>query len=199
MKGGAVVFRFLVLYSIFAHMFVPVHGLSASHKKAILFLSDIYFGKHFLTQQLFELENFYITYKIIDNELVAFSVVSLNSKKEIATETGIQLGDFMEDAEKVAFRRHTVVHDRYRKKGIAKTFIAESIDYFKEHASYMFATVWQQFEVNTMDKLFDKFEFKNQGLIPAFWANDSVNRNYICNACQQIPCKCAASIRVRLL
>lgn len=180
-------------------MFVPVQGLSVSHKEAILFLSDMYFGKHFLTHQLFELQNYYITYKTIDNELVAFSIVSLNSKKEIAKETGIQLGDFMDDAVNVAFRRHTIVHDMYRKKGIAKTFIEESIDFFKLHASYMFATVWQQFEVNTMDLLFDRLGFENQGLIPDFWANDSVKKKYVCNACQQIPCKCAASIRVRLL
>lgn len=180
-------------------MFVPVHTLSASHKKTILLLSDAYFGKNFLTYQLFDLDNYYVTYTLIDTQLVAFSVVSLNTKKEIAKETGFPLDGFMGEATTVAFRRHTIVHDMYRKKGIAKTFIKESIDFFKPRASYMFATVWQQFEVNAMDILFDQFEFDNQGMIPAFWAKDSVRRNYACTACQQIPCICAASIRVRLL
>jgi GNAT superfamily N-acetyltransferase len=155
-------------------------------------LGDDAFGEGYITPFLSASDSLICIGAFCKRELVGFIIsyiVDFNILKDI------DLKYQLKDCCQIAFLKSIVVKPSYRRLSIASRMIGLLREIVQQQSVYaIYAEAWETPNGITSGPLFTKAGFSFLKRMPAYWFNDSIERNYKCSECGHVPCCCDAVI-----
>jgi len=166
----------------------------------VLRISDKFVGESFQTNET--MRNYILdTQKVlkvyrINDEIIGFVKGEVLEKSEFRNsllKTNDSIDEQLQGEGNVGIAETICVKEEYRGTGVAKELAVELIHSLKEieNTDLICSTVWKSVDGANAKNLVEKIGFENIAEIPAYWYDDSIEKNYICPKCGKPPCKCS--------
>lgn len=167
--------------------------------KAIVKLSDINFGKAYLSTENINLfvEHTETAVYVAENKkaLIGFGIFHLIMQWEIINYLGNSLGNKFVNfnpQDRIFLIKSLAIKPEYRRKGIGKNLVRKAMKE-KFSGDQLLSIVWESKENTAMEKLCKSLGMKFWYKAENFWLMDSSEKNYNCPVCGN-PCMCNALI-----
>lgn len=83
---------------------------------------------------------------------------------------------------------------KYRQQKLSTLLLRSSIEFIKTKCDTIISVCWIKKETNNMKFLLLNNGFKNIKILPNYWLQDSIYKNYRCEICGTPPCQCGAEV-----
>lgn len=93
----------------------------------------------------------------------------------------------------IIYRKFILVDPDHRSRGIASELM-DKIDQFSEEYPFVYTSIWQKEGIKSYHDQLVSRAYQAGEFIEDFWAEESLNRKFICAYCQNIPCRCSARL-----
>lgn len=151
----------------------------------IMTIADEQVGKGFLQLEDLASNKRVIQAAFIKGELVGFSFIDSVQQQELFE---------LDSKIKMACRSLTCVKRGWEGVGIGRALVAEGIYYCSKKFDFLYCEAWESEKGVHIKKLLleNRYEFHKK--IEGYWAEESLDKNYICPNCGNPPCTCTAHI-----
>lgn len=173
----------------------------------VLKLSDLIFGKDFLTRndlgkqyslsKKSNLTNSIITR--VENKVVGYQIIfAPGNWNEKTIGMDLQLKKFSFPLEYTAYAKTAIVHPNYQGRGLGSSMLSRGIDIARRQgAKAIISHAWANSPNNAAMKMLEKFGAKVLHVYKKRWHEDSLNNKWNCSRCGN-PCVCD-SIEVEII
>ena len=185
---------------------MKIQLLNRNHLAAIQEISDAQFGFNYL-------DNNYLESFISDKnlalvalsaeEIVGMTLIKIGTRDEIALDFLVG-AEFIKEKFKsnttLALRKHLAVKKGFESRGIGSFMVEKGMqELYKKSVDAILSIVWKEGSSAVLHKI-----LTDQGSIPLtsfpnYWANDSIEKQYICPSCKAIPCNCSAILYAKFI
>jgi predicted N-acetyltransferase YhbS len=185
---------------------MKIQLLNRNHFAAIQEISDAQFGFNYLDNNYFESflsdKNLALV-ALSEREIVGMTLIKIGTRDEIAA-------DFLVGAEFIkekfnskttlALRKHLAVKKGFESKGIGSFMVEKGMQELnKKFVDAILSIVWKEGSSAALHKILTDQGSMPLTSFPNYWANDSIEKQYICPACKVIPCNCSAILYAKFI
>lgn len=177
--------------------------IERSHLSSILKIGEAQFGNGFLAPELLATylnhPSKYCHVVLLDNQVIGFSLMEISPRAQIAQEmkqAAQWFLDYFASYDNVGYRSLTAVDKNFEGKGVANFLVEQGLEFLSKKVSVVVCNAWKS-EHTHIGSILERNSCKPLKEVPHFWATESIQQNYSCNACGAPPCQCTAVIYAR--
>jgi ribosomal protein S18 acetylase RimI-like enzyme len=176
-----------------------VNRITKEDLPALKEISDEQFGYNYLNKSYLESflnkENLGMLARNAD-EIVGFTLIKIDHRDKIAAEFLVG-EEFIKEKftalSKIALRKHLAVKKGFEHQGIGTLLVENGMaELQKFKIDAILSIVWKEGSSKSLHNILTKHGSMPMTTFENYWAADSLLKNYICPACQIIPCTCSA-------
>ena len=177
---------------------MQIISANSGHLTELLKLSNNAFGDGFVSQhdinEFITSENKHILVAIENNKvaglITAITCTADKLNQKILSPTNeIEVSD--NDA--IGIIKQVAVNANHYRKGVADLLLKHSLTEITIPTIW-FCVSWYKGEITPMSKLLLKNNFKLVKIIPNYWSDESIIKQYHCAVCGTPPCTCKAEL-----
>jgi len=161
-------------------------------------------GAHYLDALLEALksgdDSVFCKVAIVEGEVVGFGIGIIEETTDLINQLAIsevpkkQLRERLERIKTIGFFKSVAVTEKHEKQGIASALTEAIILEFRNRSiRNLMAFSWKRSSGPTSIGILKNYGFKELCVIPDFWTEDSIRREYSCPECGS-PCHCSAIV-----
>lgn len=184
-------------------MKIRILPYSDLYKREVLLISDKQIGKDFINEKYL---GFFLNnpdakgfVAVSDGNVVGFSFFLWCAKEEISKYIFTEkawLNDVFRNTGLIGYRSLLAVKKEFQNKGVGSRIIDFSMQELKKKTNSIAGVVWKNHLTFNHGTHLQKHGLKSIRIVPFYWKEDSLKRNYECAVCGPPPCLCSAEIYV---